>query len=51
MAVTIDQIDVAPPSESATSNAPQTEPAKPDPSEIERALNQRRERLARVRAH
>lgn len=51
MAVTIDQIEIESPSQSAASNAPQTEPAKPDPREIERALNTRRERLARVRAH
>ena len=50
MAVTIDQIEVESPSDSAPSNTPQTAPPKPDPREIERALNARRERLARVRA-
>jgi hypothetical protein len=51
MAVTIDQIEVDSQSGAASPAAPQTAPPKPDPREIERALNARRERLARVRAH
>jgi hypothetical protein len=51
MAVTIDQIEVesTPPPE--RSGTPQATPAEPDPREIERALDARRERLARVYAH
>lgn len=51
MPVTIDQIEVEstpPPEQSGT---PQAAPANTDPREIEHALNARRERLARVRAH
>jgi hypothetical protein len=51
MPVTIDQVEIesaAGPQPSGTAQAP---PAKPDPREIERELNARRERLARVRAH
>lgn len=51
MPVTIDQVEVEsmpPPDQSGTQQAA---PADADPREIERALNARRERLARVRAH
>ena len=54
MAVAIDQVDVDTRSDSApssSSNGSSAEPAKPDPREIERALNTRRERLTRVHAH
>jgi hypothetical protein len=51
MPVTIDQIEVGATPAPEQSEASQVKPAKPDPREIERALNTRRERLARVRAH
>jgi hypothetical protein len=51
MAVSIDQVDVESRSDSTPSNGAPAEPPKPDPREIERALNARRERLARVHAH
>ncbi|HXM32973.1 MAG TPA: hypothetical protein VN921_04910 [Chthoniobacterales bacterium] len=51
MPVTIDQVEVESTAAPEQSGTPQTAPAKPDPREIERALNARRERLARVRAH
>jgi hypothetical protein len=50
MAVSIDQVEVETRSDSAPANEAPAKPAKPDPREIERALNARRERLARVHA-
>jgi hypothetical protein len=51
MAVTIDQIEVGTTPAPEQAEGSQSTPAKPDPREIERTLNTRRERLARVRAH
>jgi hypothetical protein len=51
MAISIDQVDVETRGDSASSEAPPGEPAKPNPREVERALTAHREREARVRAH
>jgi hypothetical protein len=51
MPVTIDQIEVESPAAPEQSGTAQGVAAQPDPREIERELNARRERLARVRAH
>jgi hypothetical protein len=51
MAVAIDQLDIESRGDSSSSSGSSAEPAKPDPREVERALNLQRERLERVRAH